>query len=245
MTTGTGTSQHGTISTYLDALRGELRATARPRARILHEVADHLAEAAQWERERGAAPEEAERRAIARFGAPREVAHQFAPVLAASRARAVGRAQVVALAAVLGAMLVRDPFVPAAARSDGTAPLMLSLASVGATWAFVCAVALGLWTLWRSRRARRDPRLPFSAARAILTTATLSLTALVVSVGADTLASVQWAAAGHETQTLSIRLISVIIQCAACGVGFRLVHRAKADIAVLAVAEPSGGANGT
>ena len=183
--------------------------------------------------------------AIARFGAPEEVARQFAPVLAASRARAVGRAQVVALAAVLGAMLVRDPFVPTAARSDGTAPLMLSLASVGATWAFVCASALGLWTLWRSRQARRDPLLPFSAARAILTAATLSRAALVVSVGADTLASVQWAAAGHETQTLSIRLISVIIQCAACGVGFRLVHRARADVAALAAVGSSNGSNGT
>ncbi len=240
MTTG----QHGTIGAYLAALQGELRAASRPQARILYEVADHLAEAAQWERERGAAPEEAERRAVARFGAPEEVARQFAPVLALGRARAVGQAQVVALAAVFGAMLLRDLFVPPVAWTDRAAPPTLSLASAGATWAFVCAVALSLWMLWRSWRARCDPHLPFASARAILTTATLSLMALAASVGADTLASAQWAAAGHETHTLSIRLISAGIQCVACGVGWRLVHRARADIAALTVAGPPGGVNG-
>jgi len=235
MTTG----RHGAISSYLGVLQGELRAPSRPRARILHEVADHLVEAAQRERERGADPEEAERRAIARFGAPHEVARQFAPVLAVSRARAVGQAQVVALAAVFGAMLLRDPFVPRVAwPPDRVAPTTLTLASVGATWAFVGAVALGLWTFWRSWRVCRDPRLPFGAARAIVATATLSLAALAASVGADTLASVQWATAGQGTQVLSIRLISAVIQCTTCSVGWHLVHRAGADIAALAMAGP-------
>jgi len=191
------------------------------------------------------APEEAERRAVARFGTPHEVARQFAPVLATGRARAVGRAQVVALAAVFGAMLLRDPFVPPVTWPGRTAPPTLALASASATWAFAGALALGLWTLWWSWRARRHPHLPFRSARAILTTATFSLMALAISVGADALASAQWATASHETHTLSIRLISTGIQCVACGVGWRLVHRARADIAALAVAVPSSDANGT
>lgn len=62
------------IEQYLAQLRQALRVSPSLKERILCEVEEHLLEGAEREEAGGAAPEEAQRRVIARFGAPEEVA---------------------------------------------------------------------------------------------------------------------------------------------------------------------------
>jgi len=63
------------IAVYLDDLGRLLRRGTR--RRVLSEVRGHLLDAADACRARGAAPLDAERRAVARFGTPAEVARAF------------------------------------------------------------------------------------------------------------------------------------------------------------------------
>jgi hypothetical protein len=72
------------IDQYLAELREELWGDASQKERLLWEVADHLAEGAEREQEQGAGPEEAQRRAIQRFGLPQLVAQLYAAEIAAS-----------------------------------------------------------------------------------------------------------------------------------------------------------------
>jgi hypothetical protein len=64
------------IAAYLDELAGLLRRGAR-RRRILAEVRTHLLDAAAAAREPGEEADAAQRRAVARFGSPPEVARAF------------------------------------------------------------------------------------------------------------------------------------------------------------------------
>jgi len=68
------------ISTYLNELRAALRLGPLIRRRIMNEVEDHLREAAARERRAGATPEDAEERAVERFGAATEIAAAFLEV---------------------------------------------------------------------------------------------------------------------------------------------------------------------
>jgi hypothetical protein len=72
------------IDQYLAELRQAQWGNSSQKERLLWEVADHLAEGAEREQERGAAPEEAERRAIERFGLPQLVAQLYAAEIAAN-----------------------------------------------------------------------------------------------------------------------------------------------------------------
>ncbi len=65
------------IEQYLHALAQELGAAGRPRGRILQEIGDHLAEAAERERAHSATPEEAADRAIQHFGHVSAIASQL------------------------------------------------------------------------------------------------------------------------------------------------------------------------
>jgi ATP-dependent Clp protease ATP-binding subunit ClpC len=71
------------IEQYLGELRHALWGSADLKERLLGEIEDHLAEGVAWERQRGAPPEEAQRRAIERFGLPRLVAELYAAEIAA------------------------------------------------------------------------------------------------------------------------------------------------------------------
>jgi hypothetical protein len=62
------------IDWYLAELQRALWGDPGLQERILWEVGDHLFEGAEREQERGAPPEEAQRRVIARFGLPQDVA---------------------------------------------------------------------------------------------------------------------------------------------------------------------------
>ena len=70
-------SESRTIDGYLADLNAVLEVGLRSRRRILTEVADHLCQATQEQLRRGTDQREAQRRAIAAFGSPQEVAARF------------------------------------------------------------------------------------------------------------------------------------------------------------------------
>jgi hypothetical protein len=76
-----------TIAAYLQQLDEELRLKRAPRKRLLAEAEDHLRSAADELAGEGRFPAEAERVAVARFGAAAEVARRFAHAAASSSAR--------------------------------------------------------------------------------------------------------------------------------------------------------------
>src|SRR2546422_9856993 len=66
------------LGRYLSTLEQELRFTRDEKRRILLEAEDHLLEDAARDEASGVAAEDAERRAVRRFGDPRAVARRFA-----------------------------------------------------------------------------------------------------------------------------------------------------------------------
>jgi hypothetical protein len=88
-------------ASYLRALRAALRVSPATAERILAEVEDHLRQATEEEMAAGAAPEEAERRAVERFGTPEEVARSFAGPFPWAKLFWLGLAIAVALPAVI------------------------------------------------------------------------------------------------------------------------------------------------
>jgi hypothetical protein len=90
---------------YLKALRASLRASPGTADRIMAEVEDHLRQAMDEEIAAGAPAEEAERRALARFGPPDEVARSFRTPLPWAKLFWLGLAVSVALPAVIPEVL--------------------------------------------------------------------------------------------------------------------------------------------
>jgi uncharacterized protein YukE len=76
------------VAAYVHELARELRMRRAPRRRLLAEVEDHLRSTADELAAVGRSAAEAEREAVARFGAAAEVAHGFAHATASSTARA-------------------------------------------------------------------------------------------------------------------------------------------------------------
>ena len=95
------------VTEYLDALTRELRFDLQLSRRVRQEVEDHLLEAIADEPVGGSNGNadadscEAQRRAIARFGDPRDIARQYAPLSLLRQARRVGATLIVAIAAIL------------------------------------------------------------------------------------------------------------------------------------------------
>jgi hypothetical protein len=87
------------IAEYLDALARELRFDPRLSRRVRREVEDHLWEAVADGAD--ANPQEAARLAIARFGDPRLIARQYAPLSLLRQTRRVGGILILAIAAIL------------------------------------------------------------------------------------------------------------------------------------------------
>jgi hypothetical protein len=98
------------VTEYLDALTHELRFDRQLSWRVRQEIEDHLLQAIADEPSCGSSgsssadPSEAQRRAIARLGDPREIARQYAPLSLLRQARRVGAIMIVALAAILALM---------------------------------------------------------------------------------------------------------------------------------------------
>jgi hypothetical protein len=91
------------VGGYLDRLLGHLRGSAHIVRRILSEVEEHLRDAVADEVAAGATEEQAQRRAIARFGDARTVARRFSKGLAPVPPAAV-LAELARVATLLGAV---------------------------------------------------------------------------------------------------------------------------------------------
>jgi hypothetical protein len=132
------------IDAYLEALRRQLPYDPFYRRRVLAEVADHLRESAA---------EHGEEEALARFGAPGEVAARLAHGAAASAARWASIAVFVCVVAfAAGAVATENLLPPAPWSSADTAPDFIRWTSAGTVWAFAATVVLGLAALARPHR---------------------------------------------------------------------------------------------
>jgi hypothetical protein len=167
----------GAIEDYLDRLDGELRVSRVPRRRLLAEVEDHLRTSAT-ELSAEAGPDEAERRAVERFGAAAAVARSFAKVVATTSARRSTSWLVLAFSAYSAACLL---FAVTASSEFADfpqgAPSALALQ--------VAAVAVAV-SLVRSLRWRRSTDTPEDRIRFLANGAAIGASALAVGLAGET-----------------------------------------------------------
>ena len=92
------------IGAYVDELRSELEARGVVDRRFLREVRAHLRDASRPAERRGEPTLEAQRRAVARFGSPSDVAASFAAVAAVGSAERTRRMRRLRVAGALTAL---------------------------------------------------------------------------------------------------------------------------------------------
>ena len=175
------------IAAYLNELAGALAFDPALAARVVTEAREHLADAAA--EDACVDRDEAERRAVARFGDPRELAEEFAAVSLARQAWRVGVVIVIAIVvatAMMKARLVWYALVQWTIADDARAAAGLVL-SVN-RYAFWIAVLIGLGAIVHVGR-RRAPAQLDAEYRIHLRRATLlfssAAAALAVSVIGD------------------------------------------------------------
>ena len=215
------------IRPYLARLARELDFDPVLARQVEREVEDHLWEAV--ESDPSADRQEAEQRAVARFGDPRAIAAQFAVVSLAALARRVGLAAVLLIAAVFVAMKARlawygvVPF-PLAEEARALGEMVLAIDR----WAFWLAVLAGLagWVYIGVRRPPGGFTRGYSAQlRRFSLLCSAAAAALVVCVAADgMLTSLRLIGAQWSIASL-VPLISVAIEIACAAV---LVSRLRA-----------------
>jgi hypothetical protein len=110
------------VADYLDTLTRELSFDAALSRRVRREVEDHLCEAAAAAAQRGDGVIEAQRRAIAAFGDPRDIARGYAAPSLFRHTRRVGGTSILVVAGIFMAMKLRlawfgpSPPIPNGAR---------------------------------------------------------------------------------------------------------------------------------
>ena len=175
------------IAAYLSELAGALAFDPALASRVVTEAREHLVDAAA--EDDSGNRDEAERRAVARFGDPRELAAQFATVSLARQAWRVGVVIVLAIVvamAMMKARLVWYALVQWTIADDARAAAAIVL-SVNRC-AFWVAVLIGLGSLFHVGRRAAPARL-HAGYRSHLRRATLlfsaATVALAVSVTGD------------------------------------------------------------
>lgn len=160
----------GVIDAYLSELDRRLAFDRALSARVCAEAEDHLREAAAAQP--AADADEAERRAVARFGSARDIAARFADDLLVGAARRTWVLLAAAAGAALLAMRLRRMLLEEAAFN--AAPLGAFLDR----YAFFAALACGLagWFAWRAaQRSGERSRLPARLALGALAALSLSI----------------------------------------------------------------------
>ena len=207
------------IATYLEELAGTLSFDPALSRRVAREVEDHLHEAI--EADSTCDRREAERRAVARFGAPRALAVQFAAISLAGRTRRVGIAVVLAVVAVLTVMKARVAWYAAMqwTLSEEARPLGAIVLAID-RYAFWIAVLIGVGTLLYigSRRVAAFPDNRYwKQHRSAVLLCAAATGALVVSViGDGTLTMLQLGSVDLSAHCVVPTLSMVVeIACAA------------------------------
>jgi hypothetical protein len=163
--------KRGAIEEYLELLDGELRLGRAPRRRLLAEVEDHLRTSAT-ELSAGAGPDEAERRAVERFGAAATVARGFAKVVAATSAHRSTSWLVLAFSAYSAACLA---FALTAPSEFADFPQGAPSAIVLQVGAVAVAVSLVRSLRWRRMSDTPEDRIRFLANGAAIGAAALAV----------------------------------------------------------------------
>jgi hypothetical protein len=213
------------IAEYLDKLTSELRFDPQLSRRVRQEVEDHLCEAMLDESVDGSHGHadadscKAQRRAIARFGNPRDLARQYAPLSLLRQARRVGAMLIVAVAAILVLMKGRRA-VYASMQWPLNADWLGGLATIGPAadgYAFEVALVAGIlgWLYIASRRAA--PTFSVGYQRQLRCCLLLSAAAAVFLIGSVILDAILGGArivgAGMSLATL-VPLLSIAFEVA-------------------------------
>ncbi|MGR6317167.1 permease prefix domain 1-containing protein [Micromonospora soli] len=148
------------VEERLDELAGRLRGPARLKADLVTEARHALQDAVEAYREGGLPPAEAERRAVAEFGTPAQLAPGYQAELAAGALRGLAlRALAVAVVLMAGGDLTWQ----GSSWSDGPRPpegFVLLHASLSGIWILVAGLALAGLLLGLLAARYRSSRLP-------------------------------------------------------------------------------------
>jgi hypothetical protein len=181
--------QSGIVTEYLDALVRDLSFDIPLSRRVRQEVEDHLLETAADEPDGGSI--ESQRRAIARFGDPREIARQYAASSLLVQTRRVGMIVVLALAGIFIAMKGRGAWY--GLMQWGLSDPFKRIGMIGLTidlYAFRIALAVGLIG-WGYIASCRSPAALHSGyrkqMRRCVLLCTITATALLTSVITDSI----------------------------------------------------------
>jgi hypothetical protein len=167
----------GAIDSYLEQLDAQLRLNKAPRRRLLAEVEDHLrASAAEMAADTGA--EEAELRAVERFGSSATVARGFAVSVAATSARRSTYSLGLAFSAyVVACLLFASTASPQFADFPQGAPSALALQFAAVAF----AVSLVRVLRWRGSTGTPEDRIRLLASGSVI-----GAVALALGIGGET-----------------------------------------------------------
>jgi hypothetical protein len=220
------------IAAYLNELAGALAFDPALASRVVREAREHLTDAAA--EDEGEDRDEAERRAVARFGDPRDLAAQFAAVSLARQAWRVGIVIVLAIVVALAMMkarLVWYALVQWTIADDARAAAGLVL-SVN-RYAVWIAVLIGLGALFHVGR-RRAPARFHAGYRSHLRRATLlfscATAALAVSVIGDFILATLRMGMKFTTDTI-IPVVSLSVEIASVAVIVIMIAKASRAMA--------------
>jgi hypothetical protein len=183
----TGDDAAGAIERYLAGLGRELRLPSRLRRRILAEAREHLIDARSDLEAAGWPTPDAERRAVQRFGASRQLGRCFVEDLAAATARRSAAATTLAVAAVLAGLplLVLAAIMSGGAPADAIPPPPSPLPAVLLLLAFQFAVVAGGLGLVRWLRWSGQPAIPVPGLRMLLRSSGVAVGSAMVAVASE------------------------------------------------------------
>jgi hypothetical protein len=213
--------QPNIVADYLDALARELSFDARLGRRVRKEVEDHLWEAAF--NEPGDAIE-AQRRAIEKFGDPREIARQYAPVSVLAQIRRVAIIVILALAGIFLSMKGRGAWYSLMQWGLSDQTKFVGAIAVSVTrYAFMLALAIGLagCAYIGSRHApARLHRAYCGQIRRSMTFCLWAACALLTSVAVDTILTALHVLEAKHSAAALIPILSAGVEMALLGILF-------------------------
>ncbi len=217
---------HSPIAAYLDALSHELAFDPALSGRVLHEVRDHLWEAAEAEADAAAAEEDepalaAERRAVSRLGDPGELAAQYRAISLYTRMRRTGALAILAVAGAFFAMQGRSSWYglvqwTASERLRAIGEIALPLDRAAFLAAAILGIAGWLYSASRSiprtyRPGCRDQlrRCGYLSGAAIVAVAVAAVTELVL-LGVRLTDAVTWSAVLLPAGSMAVEIALVV-----------------------------------
>jgi hypothetical protein len=206
------------IAAYLRRLDEELRLRRAPRRRLLAEAEDHLRSAAEELAREGRSAADAEREAVARFGAASEVARRFAHAAASSSAGAAAAWSGVAFLAYAATAVFFAGTAPSWLRDfPQGAPSMLAIQ--------IAAVALAV-TAVRALHWRRSLAIDEERLRLVANGALTAVLALGAGAGAELLVALTRPAAAPwgDATALIVAFAAAAAVCIPAGLAAAVGH---------------------